>query len=161
MPTDNLNGQTPQEPLNEFDTSAEQSELDAINAELEQLNALWENNFSEHFAANKTPEMDELYFENPKAFADEFQKMQNVFYDEQIGSKRARAGELENSIRQKQEFGAIDGAMKEFQAAHPDVNVNELMRFFSEEIAPKKMAELEALPPQQIVAETNTKILCV
>ena len=159
MPQDNLNA--PQEPLNEFDTSAQQSELDAINAELEQLNALWENNFSEHFAANKTPEMDELYFENPKAFADEFQKMQNVFYDEQIGSKKARAGELESEIAQKQQFGAIDGAMKEFQAAHPDVNVNELMRFFSEEIAPKKMAELEALPPQQIVAETNTKILCV
>lgn len=148
MPNDELNT-SGQEPLNEFDTSAEQKELDAINAELEQLNALWESNFSEHFAANKSPELDELYFENPKAFADEFQKMQNAFYDEQIGSKRTRAGELQSSIKQKQEFGVIDGAMKEFQSKHPDVNVKELVRFFNEELPPRKVAELEALPPQE------------
>lgn len=83
------------EVVNEFDTSGEQSELDALNAELEQLRTNVEANFSEYFAQNATPELDELFFEDKKAFADEFQKMQNTFFDEQIGQKQARANELE------------------------------------------------------------------
>lgn len=147
MPQDDLAVQ------NEFDTSGEQTELDALNAELEQARANIEGNFSEFFAQNATPELDELYFEDKKAFADEFQKMQNVYFDEQIGAKQARAGELESSIAQKQQFGVIDSAMKNFQAAHPDVNVDELFRFMSEDLSPKKVAELENLPPEQFFEE--------
>lgn len=147
MPQDDLAVQ------NEFDTSSEQSELDALNAELEQARANIEGNFSEYFAQNATAELDELYFEDKKAFADEFQKMQNVYFEEQIGIKQARAGELQNSIAQKQQFGVIDSAMKSFQAAHPDVNVDELFRFMSEDLSPKKVAELENLPPEQFFEE--------
>lgn len=137
------------EVLNEFDTSGEQTELDALNAELEQARANVESNFSEYFAQNATPEIEELFFEDKKAFADEFQKMQNVFFDEQIGQKQARADELGNSITQKQQFSVIDSAMKKFQAAHPDVNVDELFRFMQEDLPPRKVSELENLPPEQ------------
>lgn len=137
------------EVVNEFDTSGEQSELDALNAELEQLRTNVEANFSEYFAQNATPELDELFFEDKKAFADEFQKMQNTFFDEQIGQKQARANELESSISQKQQFSVIDGAMKNFQAMHPDVNVDELFRFMQEDLSPRQVGELEALPPEQ------------
>lgn len=146
MPQDDL-------ALNEFDTSNEQTELDALNAELDQARANIEGNFSEYFAQNATPELEELFFEDKKAFADEFQKMQNVYFDEQIGVKQARANELQGSITQKQEFGVIDGAMKNFQAAHPDVNVDELFRFMSEDLSPRKMSELESLPPEQFFEE--------
>lgn len=148
MPQDDLAVQQ-----NPFDTSGEQTELDALNAELEQARANIEGNFSEYFAQNATPELDELYFEDKKAFADEFQKMQNVYFDEQIGVKQARAGELESSIAQKQQFGVIDEALKNFQAAHPDVNIEELFRFMNEDLSPKKVAELESLPPEQFFDE--------
>ena len=56
------------EPQNPFDTSAEQGELDAINAELEQARASIESDFAKFAAANTTPEMEEQFFEDKEAF---------------------------------------------------------------------------------------------
>lgn len=132
-----------------YDTSAEQGELDALNAELEQNRANIEANFSEYFAQNCPAELDELYFEDKKAFADKFQEMQNVFYDENIGTKAARADELNASISEKQQMSLVDEALQAFQQQHPDVNTDELFRFFSEDLPPKKVNELQNLPPEQ------------
>lgn len=141
------------EPQNPFDTSAEQGELDAINAELEQARASIESDFAKFAAANTTPEMEEQFFEDKEAFYATILQMQNEYLAQNITPKAERAAALQSDITQKQQFGAIDAAVKVFQQNHPDVDLNQLMQWFSQAVPPQIQQEIQALPPEQMFEE--------
>lgn len=140
---------------NPFDISAEESELNALNAELEQAQASLEADFAKVEAekfSNDTA-FQELVFEQPEAFFQQVLQDQNAFLAEKITPKVERANQLNADISQKKQFGAIDAALKTFQAAHPDVNVDELMNFFVNQLPPEIQNQLQSLPPEQFFEE--------
>ena len=143
------------EPQNPFDTSAEQGELDAINAELEQARASIESNYADFAAADeeKNPDWDELFFENRAEYHRKNLQRQNEYLAQNITPKAERAAALQSDITQKQQFGAIDAAVKVFQQNHPDVDLNQLMQWFSQAVPPQIQQEIQALPPEQMFEE--------
>ncbi len=152
--TAQTSGSAGQEAANPFDTSAEESELQALQAEITQAQASLEGDFAKYWAENNdTPETDELYFEDKEAFIKKVLQDQNAYLDEGLRPKMQRANELGADISQKQQFGAIDSAVKAFKEKHPDVDENELMKFFNEQIPPEVQAQLQQLPPEQFFEE--------
>jgi hypothetical protein len=152
--TAQTSGSAGQEAANPFDTSAEESELQALQAEITQAQASLEGDFAKYWAENNdTPETDELYFEDKEAFMKKVLQDQNAYLDERLRPKIQRANELGADISQKQQFGAIDSAVKAFKEKHPDVDENELMKFFNEQIPPEVQAQLQQLPPEQFFEE--------
>jgi hypothetical protein len=151
----NPQGQVPADTAaqNPFDTSAEQGELDALTAELEQARASIEGDFAKFAAANTTPELEEQFFEDKEAFYKAILEMQNAYLAENITPKAQRAAALQGDIAQKQQFGAIDAAVKGFQQAHPEVDVNQLMEWFLANVPPQVQQEIQALPPEQMFEE--------
>lgn len=140
---------------NPFDISAEESELKALQAEIEQARASLETDFAkfeaEKFASDQA--FQELIFENAEAFFAQILQDQNAYLAQNFTPKVERAEQLNADIAQKQQFGAIDAAAKAFMQNHPEADINELMRFFSEELPPKVQNELQSLPPEQFFEE--------
>lgn len=126
-----------------FDSSAESSELQAIQAELEQNAKSIESDFAKYAASNITPDDEELFFEDKEAFVMKILQMQNEFLESSIRPKEARAEELKSQIAQKQSLGEFDNAAKAFKEEHPEVDINELMEFLSNEVPPRIQRELE------------------
>lgn len=65
--------------VNPFDTTAEENELNALNAELEQARASLEGDFAKYAAENTSAELEELFFENKEEFFKAILEMQNTF----------------------------------------------------------------------------------
>lgn len=138
-------GASPQE--NPFDTSSEDAELKGILQEIEQLETALEDNGAQYLSENCTQEEQELFFDNPKEFFKIMLEKINVYFQEQIGSRRGKAQELEKSIAQKRQYAAFDQAEKDFIKEHPDVSLEDLQRFVNEELPPKIAREINQLPP--------------
>ena len=155
MPENLTQGQEPAAAQNPFDTSAEQTELDALNAELEQARASMESDFAKVEAQkfNSDTTFQELFFENPEAAFLQVLQDQNEYLATNIAPKEQRAEQLNADISQKQQFGAIDAGVKAFQQKHPDVDVAALLNFLTNEVPPQVRAELESLPPEQMLEE--------
>lgn len=142
-------------PQNPFDISAEESELNALKAEIEQAQASLETDFAKFEAEkfNADADFQELVFEKPEEFFKQVLQDQNAFLAEKITPKVERAEQLNADISQKRQFGAIDKALNAFKEAHPDVNVDEMMNFFVNEVPPQIQTELQKLPPEQFFEE--------
>lgn len=148
-------GAAQNEPQNPFDISAEETELNALNAEIEQAQASLEADFAKVEADkfNSDTAFQELFFENPEEAFKQVLQDQNAYLAEKITPKVQRAEQLNADISQKKQFGAIDAAVKTFQQKHPDADVNALMEFFANEVPPQIQAELNNLPPEQFFEE--------
>lgn len=131
----------------QFDTNQEEKELAGLNAELEQIQASLEQDFASYATANTTAEDEELFFDNREEFYKKLLQKQNAFFEEKIGSKKTRVGELEQSIQNKKTLGAIEEAKNEFLKANPEANIQELMAFFDEDLTKRETNEMESLPP--------------
>lgn len=136
---------TMNEEINPFDSSAESSELQALQAELEQNAQSIESDFAKYAAEKLTADDEELFFENKEAFISKILQMQNEFLETNIAPKQARAQELQGQISKKQDLANFDKAVKEFSQQHPEVNINELMEFLQNEIPPRIQRELEKI----------------
>lgn len=136
-----------------FDTSGEEAEFKALQDELAQIEAGLENNFADFMVQNTDEKLEELFFEDKKAFYLKVQQMQNDFTKNQLESKLQRSNELKSSISQKKALGGIDEAMAVFLQKYPEADVDELMRFYAEEVPPKIQADFEKMPPEQFFEE--------
>lgn len=138
---------------NPFDTTAEENELNALNAELEQARASLEGDFAKYAAENTSAELEELFFENKEEFFKAILEMQNTFLSEGIGAKEARASQLTTDINQKKQFSQIEVAKNAFEAKHPEISVETLLQFYQEALPPKIVSQLDALQPEQFFEE--------
>ena len=145
--------QTPQIPqeIDEFDATADIEALQGIEKELRDVEASLENNFAEWISeiieADQTYE--ELFFNDKKLFFKKILELQNQFVKELIEPRVAKAEELQGNIKTKQELGQIDLIKRRFQAAHPDVDIKELILFYTNELPPKLQEQIKAQPVEQ------------
>lgn len=74
---------------------------------------------------------------------------QNNFVKSLIEPKIARANELQGQIATKNELANLESIKQQFQSQHPEVDIRELIRFFTEELPPKVQEEIKAQPMEQ------------
>lgn len=121
----------PEESQNPYDVSAESAELEALQGEIAQARESIEGDAAKAIAEQITPELEELFFDDKEAFMKEIFGLQNRFLESNFAPKIERANALTQDIGMKQQMGVIDAARQEFVAAHPEVDFNALMQFYS------------------------------
>lgn len=123
-----------------------EEQFDAIMNELDQAQASLEGDVAKALAQQTDADLEELFFEDKEAFYKEVFKMQNEYLEANINPKIAQAKELQGKMQQEQDFQAIDRAKEQFAQAHPDVDIEALMQFYTT-LDEQTQAELGSLPP--------------
>lgn len=132
-----------------FDSSVEESELAALQRELQGLEETKNADFAKYLSQNLTPEEKELFFEDEEAFFQNILNKEEVFLREKIGDRQKRAEELEKAIAQKHSFGILEKAESEFLKRHPNVNVDEMIDFYENDLPPREKRKLDKLEPDE------------
>lgn len=141
----------PQEPLNEYDTTSENAELEGIAKEMKDIEASIEGDFAKYISdlVDNDSVFEELFFSDRNAFFKKVIEEQNKFVSSIIEPRMQRAEELQGVIAQKNELASLESIKQEFQQAHPEVDIKELIRFFAEELSPRVQEEIKAQPLEQ------------
>ena len=139
--------------INPFDTKNEEVELLAIEKELSQARESLESDFAKYCVQKTDENLQELFFEKPEEFYKKILQMQNEFLESNISPKVAQRDKLRSDIQTKQTQGNIDQAAQAFLQAHPEADLDAMMKFYSEELPSKYQRELDALPPDQFFEE--------
>lgn len=139
---DNPNGDF----IDPYATDEDEAKLRALEEEINQASQSLESDFAK-FAAGKVDEkMEELFFENKEEFFKNVLVWQNDFLQE-IREKQGQAENLRQGIGLKKNFSQIEKAQQEFQKNHPDINIDELMEFYQNDLSPRVKKELDKLEP--------------
>lgn len=144
--------EAPQEmPQDDFDTTKDIEQLQGLEKEVQDIEASLENNFAEYITQliDNDPTFEDLFYSDRKTFFKKVIQEQNEFVKAQIQPKLAKAEELNSQIQDKQELSRIDLIKRQFQAAHPEVDIKELIMFFANELPPKIQQEIKAQPIEQ------------
>lgn len=140
--------ETPQEPTSEYDTTQEQGQLEAIQKELQDIEASVENDFAEHISAliDNDSVLEELFFSDRVTFFKKVIEEQNKFVSALVEPRAAKAKELQDTIAGKSEMANIEAIKQDFQSRHPEVDIKELIAFFANELPPRVQEEIKSQP---------------
>lgn len=154
-----MNEETPQEPSQESQELEQVQELESqegdiiasLESELEQNIQSFEKDFAQKMAkeVENNPELEEQFFDNKTAFFEKVLQMQNDFVKVQIEDKQQALGAAKIDREQNQQIETMLKAKGEFENAHPDVNVEELMDFYLNELPKSAQEQLENLQPNE------------
>lgn len=133
-----------QEQGNPFDTSAQEQELGALQAELEQSVSAIDNDFAAYYAENMPEEVEELFFDDRVAFLLEVEKEKQRFVEEKIAPLKAKSDEIAQNIAEFKNAAAIWEAQSEFSKAHPEADLDEILKFYNDDLSPKQKQALES-----------------
>ena len=138
----------PQEPTSEYDTTQEQGQLEAIQKELQDIEASVENDFAEHISAliDNDSVLEELFFSDRVTFFKKVIEEQNKFVSALVEPRVAKAKELQDTITGKSEMANIEAIKQDFQSRHPEVDIKELIAFFANELPPRVQEEIKSQP---------------
>jgi hypothetical protein len=138
----------PQEPTSEYDTTQEQGQLEAIQKELQDIEASVENDFAEHISTliDNDSVLEELFFSDRVTFFKKVIEEQNKFVSALVEPRVAKAKELQDTIAGKSEMANIEAIKQDFQSRHPEVDIKELIAFFANELPPRVQEEIKSQP---------------
>lgn len=132
--------------IDPYATDKDEAALAALDEEIKQASQSLEADFAKFAASKIDDKSEELFYENKEEFFKQFCQWQNEF----LQNLRAKQGEAENlrqTIGMKKNFSQIQKAQEEFQKNHPDVNLDELMEFYANDLSPRVKTELDKLEP--------------
>lgn len=137
-----------QEQTNEYDTTQEQGQLEAIQKELQDIEASVENDFAEHISAliDNDSVLEELFFSDRVTFFKKVIEEQNKFVNALVEPRVAKVKELQDTIAGKSELANIEAIKQDFQSRHPEVNIKELIAFFANELPQRVQEEIKSQP---------------
>lgn len=132
--------------IDPYATDKDEAALAALDEEIKQASQSLEADFAKFAASKIDDKSEELFYENKEEFFKQVCQWQNDF----LQNLRAKQGEAENlrqTINTKKNFSQIEQAGAEFQKNHPDVNLDELMEFYANDLSPRVKTELDKLEP--------------
>lgn len=137
-----------EEQTNQYDTTQEQGQLEAIQKELQDIEASVENDFAEHISAliDNDSVLEELFFSDRVTFFKKVIEEQNKFVNALVEPRVAKAKELQDTIAGKSELANIEAIKQDFQSRHPEVNIKELIVFFANELPQRVQEEIKSQP---------------
>lgn len=131
-------------PTNPFDTTQQESELGALETELNESLSALDSDFASFYAENMPDDVEELFFEDMAAFLMEVEKAKMAYIQEKITPMEQRKEELTQNIAQNKQGAAIWEAQAAFTKAYPDADLDSLLKFYNENLSPKQKQELES-----------------
>ncbi len=122
-------------------------ELETLKLEIEQAEASLENDFAKHMADKTDEKLEDLFFNNKADFYKFVLKEQNDFLNERVTKKLDKALALNEEIETSKKKEEVEKAKAEFLEQHQDENIdfNELVDFYNEELPQKYKREIDKL----------------
>ncbi|WP_104726311.1 Coiled-coil domain-containing protein [Helicobacter felis] len=120
-------------------------ELEVLKKEIQQAEQSLESDFAKYTGEHIDAQLEALFFDDRVGFIKKILEMQNQFLSEQLGQKVQRAKDLQEDITLKRGMQDLEKLKAEFQSAHPEANIDEILEFYNEELPPKYQKQLESL----------------
>ncbi len=122
-------------------------ELETLKREIAQSEASLENDFAKHLAEKTDEKLEDLFFNNKVDFYKFVLKEQNDFLNERVTKKIDKVIALNEEIETSKKKEEVEKAKAEFLEQHKDENIdfNELVDFYNEELPQKYKREIDKL----------------
>ncbi|WRA75146.1 Coiled-coil domain-containing protein [Helicobacter pylori] len=122
-------------------------ELETLKREIAQAEASLENDFAKHMAEKTDEKLEDLFFNNKVDFYRSVLVEQNNFLNNHISKKIDKAVALSEEIENSKKSQEIEEAKAKFLEKHKDENIdfNELVDFYNEELPQKYKREIDKL----------------
>ncbi|WP_441736500.1 Coiled-coil domain-containing protein [Helicobacter pylori] len=122
-------------------------ELETLKREIEQAEASLENDFAKHMAEKTDEKLEDLFFNNKADFYRSVLVEQNNYLNEHVSKKVDKAIALNEEIETSKKNQEIENAKAEFLEKHKNenINFNELVDFYNEELPQKYKREIDKL----------------
>ncbi|GAA8361614.1 hypothetical protein HpDR37_28540 [Helicobacter pylori] len=122
-------------------------ELETLKREIAQAEASLENDFAKHMAEKTDEKLEDLFFNNKVDFYRSVLVEQNDFLNDHVSKKVNKALALSEEIENSKKSQEIEEAKAKFLEKHKDENIdfNELMDFYDEELPQKYRREIDKL----------------
>ncbi len=122
-------------------------ELETLKREIAQSEASLESDFAKHMAEKTDEKLEDLFFNNKADFYKFVLKEQNDFLNERVTKKLDKAIALNEEIETSKKKEEVEKAKAEFLEQHKDENIdfNELVDFYNEELPQKYKREIDKL----------------
>ncbi|WP_066389512.1 hypothetical protein [Helicobacter himalayensis] len=140
-----------QEETQELENSREI--VSKLESELEQNMQSFEKDFAKFCAkeVENNPSLEELFFDDKEKFFEKILQMQNEQIKTQIQDKQEALGSAKTQLAQEEQLQGLLQAKKEFESKHPNVNVEELIAFYLEDLPKSMQDKLEELNPNELL----------
>ncbi len=125
-------------------------ELETLKREIAQIEASLENDFAKHMAEHTDEKLEDLFFNNKVDFYKYVLTAQNNYLKEHVKhviDKADKALALSDEIETSKKQAEVEKAKADFLSKHKDENINmqELINFYNEEVPAKYKKEIEQL----------------
>ncbi len=109
-------------------------ELETLKREIAQAEASLEQDFIKHMVDKTDEKVEDLFFSNKPEFYRFVFNEQNNYLREKLTDKVGRAMDLSDEIQNDKDAEEIEKDKQAFLKKYPEVDFNELLEFYNEEV---------------------------
>ncbi|RKV45721.1 Coiled-coil domain-containing protein [Helicobacter pylori] len=120
-------------------------ELETLKREIAQAEASLEQDFIKHMVDKTNEKVEDLFFSNKPEFYRFVFTEQNNYLREKLTDKVGRAMDLSDEIQRDRENEEIEKDKEAFLKKHPEIDLNELLDFYNEEIPNRIKKQIDKL----------------
>ncbi|MCQ2705220.1 Coiled-coil domain-containing protein [Helicobacter pylori] len=120
-------------------------ELETLKREIAQAEASLEQDFIKHMVDKTNEKVEDLFFSNKPEFYRFVFNEQNNYLREKLTDKVGRAMDLSDEIQNDKDAEEIEKDKEAFLKKHPEINFNELLEFYNEEIPNRIKKQIDKL----------------
>ncbi len=120
-------------------------ELETLKREIAQAEASLEQDFIKHMVDKTNEKVEDLFFSNKPEFYKFVFTEQNNYLREKLTDKVSKAMALSDEIQSDKDAEEIERDKQAFLKKHPEVDFNELLEFYEEELPKRIKMQIEKL----------------
>ncbi|MFP6224246.1 Coiled-coil domain-containing protein [Helicobacter pylori] len=120
-------------------------ELETLKHEIAQAEASLEQDFIKHMVDKTSEKVEDLFFSNKPEFYRFVFTEQNNYLKEKLMDKVGRAMDLSDEIQNDKDAEEIERDKQAFLQKHPEVDFNELLEFYNEEVPNRFKKQIDKL----------------
>ncbi len=120
-------------------------ELETLKREIAQAEASLEQDFIKHMVSKTNEKVEDLFFSNKPDFYRFVFTEQNNYLKEKLTDKVSKAMNLSDEIQRDKDAEQIEKDKQAFLKKHPEVDFNELLEFYEEELPKRIKTQIDKL----------------
>ncbi|WP_120934722.1 Coiled-coil domain-containing protein [Helicobacter pylori] len=122
-----------------------ENELEALKREIAQAEASLEQDFIKHMVDKTNEKVEDLFFSDKPEFYRFVFTEQNNYLKEKLTDKVSKAMNLSDEIQRDKDAEQIEKDKQAFLKKHPEVDFNELLEFYEEELPKRIKTQIDKL----------------
>ncbi|EJB43100.1 hypothetical protein [Helicobacter pylori] len=120
-------------------------ELETLKREIVQAEASLEQDFIKHMVDKTSEKVEDLFFSNKPEFYRFVFTEQNNYLREKLTDKVSKAMALSDEIQKDKDAEEIEKDKEAFLKKHPEIDFNELLEFYNEEVPNRLKKQIDKL----------------